>query len=204
MIVRVGLPSFRPVWPIQTQLCFDSLQKYDKSKIDFSLCTVRGTHCLRGRNLSSMAEPKDGPALKRQKLPYDYYLATDDDMAYTPETIQRLISLNLDIVGASYMTRTGPDAHLIVACPVDKTMRNDWFKVWDRGVQEAKWVGGGCLLIKKEVFEGMDYPYWTNDPCYVGDYGDMQTEDISLCIRARGLGYKVFVDLDNRVAHIPT
>jgi hypothetical protein len=144
----------------------------------------------------------------KQILPYDYYLATDDDMAFSPMSIERLIALNLDIVGAAYMTRTGPDAHLIVACPVDKSSKPDWFKVWDSGVQECKWTGGGCLLIKKSVFEAMSYPWWRNNVVTETVdgvvYGDIQTEDVSFCQDARAAGFKVFVDLDNRIAHIPT
>jgi GT2 family glycosyltransferase len=170
--------------------------------------TVSGTHCLRGRNLSAQAKPIDGPAACKQVLPYDYYLAMDDDMAFTGQTVQRLVDLNLDVVGAAYTTRSGPDAHLIVACPLDKKNKQDWFKIWDKGLQECLWVGGGCLLIKKTVFESMDYPYFHNEPIFEElagvKYGDIQTEDISFCCRAREAGYRVFVDLDNRVGHIPT
>ena len=206
-IVRVGLPSVRKL-STQSIATFKALDNYDKTKIDFRICKVTGTHCMRARNISSQAVPTDSMAPVSQKLPYDFYLSTDDDMAFTPQAVERLIALNLDIVGASYMTRSGPDAHLVVACPLDKRNKDDWFKVWDRGLQEARWIGGGCMLIRKNVFESMQYPWWRNNTIFEEiegvQYGDIQTEDLSFCEDARKAGFRVFIDLDNRIAHIPS
>jgi hypothetical protein len=163
---------------------------------------------MRGRNVSSMAKCQDAVAPIKQIMPYDYYLSTDDDMAFTAENIQRLIDLDLDIVGAGYTVRSGNDSHLIVACPIGKRGKPDWFKVWDTGILECDWTGGGLCLIKKNVFEAMEYPYFRNN--VVREelngvmVGDIQTEDISFCQDARKAGFKIWVDLDNRVAHIPT
>ena len=215
--VRVGFPSFRQsvscpncgkkgVIPAQTAAMLQDLQSC--KEINFQVVTVTGTHCMRGRNVSSQAKPQDAVAPIKQILPYDYYLATDDDMAFTSDTIGQLIEHNKDIIGASYMVRSGSDAHLIVACPIGKRAKADWFKVWDRGIQECDWTGGGCLLIKKNVFEAMEYPWFRNNVVREEVngvlVGDIQTEDLSFCQDARRAGFKVYIDLDVRAAHIPT
>ena len=155
-----------------------------------------------------MAIPKEGYAPVKQVLPYDAYLSMDDDMGFTPETVERLIVRNVDIVGASYLNREG-DASEIVAMPVNGRTKKDQFRVWDHGLQEALWTGGGCILIRKNVFEAMPFPWWRNNVSSITDengvqYSEVQTEDISFCSNARDMGFKVYCDLDTRVAHIPT
>lgn len=197
--IRVGLPSVRKQWHPATIATFESLTKYDK--IDFSICKITGTHCVRARNFSAQAVPSSEPALIKQVLPYDYYLSTDDDMAFCPETIERLIAQDKDVIGAAYPTRDGyPDS--LVAAKVGSRGKQDWYKIWDHGLQECDWTGGGCCLIKKEVFENMEYPYFRNHVICDQGYADVCTEDISFCFDARKAGYKIWVDLDNRVAHI--
>lgn len=208
MIVRVGLPWFRKQRPQVTQDTLRALEAYDKSKIDFQLCLVNGTHCVRGRAISSMAVPMNGFAPVRQVLPYDYYLSMDDDMGFSAETVERLIARNVDIVGAAYLNREG-DAAEIVAMPVNGKTKVDQFRVWQCGLQEALWVGGGCMLIRKNVFEAMEFPWWRNNIATILDdkgvaYAEVQTEDISFCANARAAGFKVWIDLDTRAAHIPT
>jgi hypothetical protein len=208
MIVRVGLPWFRKQRPQATQQTLQALETYDKAKIDFQLCLVNGTHCVRGRSISSMAVPKDGYAPVKQVLPYDAYLSMDDDMAFIPETVERLIALDLDVVGAAYLNREG-DASEIVAMPATGKCKADQFRAWDHGVKECLWTGGGCILIRKNVFETMPFPWWRNNVSIITDdngtqYSEVQTEDISFCINARASGFKIWVDLDTRAAHIPT
>lgn len=196
--VRVGLPSSRTM-SRQSKETFEALEKY--SEIKFEVVVVSGTHCAHARNISSLADPKQLRGKIKQALPYDYYLSTDDDMAFRPENIERLVEENLDIVGASYSTREGP-SDIIVAKPFGAKTQEDWLKVYDKGLKEVEWTGGGCILIKKNVFEAMEYPYWRNEVLIDGDEADLSTEDSGFCINARKIGFKVYCDLDNRVAHI--
>ena len=52
----------------------------------------------------------------------------------------------------------------------------------------------------------MDYPYFRNNLLFIEVNGvmmaDVCTEDISFCADARKAGFKIYVDLDNRVEHI--
>ena len=208
IIIRVGLPWLRKVRPQITVDTLAVLRAYDKTKIDFQIVEVGGTHCVRGRNISSMERPVDGYSPVRQKLSYDYYLSMDDDMGFIPETIERLIATDKDVIGASYMNRDG-DASVIVAMPLNAKNKEDKFKVWEHGLKECLWTGGGCILIKKQVFEALDYPWWRNNIAQIKDengilFSELMTEDVSFCEDARKMNYKIWVDLDNRVAHIPT
>ena len=59
MIVRVGIPSVRNPRPKKTDETIDALKAYDKSKIDFQVFIVTGTHCVTvASNIASMANRK--------------------------------------------------------------------------------------------------------------------------------------------------
>jgi len=200
MVVRVGIPSVRNPIPIKTQKTIDALKTYDKSKIDFQIFIISGTHCVRGRNIASQAEPRNSIAPLKQTLPYDYFLSMDDDNSFSPELVERLIEADKDIIGGAYPTRESDN--YIVGAPVGaRYCREDWFTVSDKGLKEALWVGAGCLLIKKKVFETMEYPWWRNNILRVGDQADVCTEDVSFCQDAVKAGFKVFIDLCNRAEH---
>jgi hypothetical protein len=203
MIVRVGLASIRKPMPTQTERTKTALETYDKTKIDFQVYTITGTHCVRARNIAAQAKPINGVSPVRQTLPYDYYLSMDDDMAFVPETIERLIAMDKDVIGAAYQARNALDEYLI-ASPPNTLAKEDWFKVWDHGVKECRFCGAGCLLIKKQVFEAMDYPWFRNNILTINNQADVCTEDVSFCEDATKAGFKIYVDLDNRVAHINT
>jgi hypothetical protein len=201
MIVRVGIPSVRNPRPKKTDETIDALKAYDKSKIDFQVFIVTGTHCVRGRNIASMAEPKNSIAPIQQKLPYDYYLSMDDDNAFSPEIIKRLIEADKDVIGAAYPTRE-QDNYIVGAPTTARYCREDWFKTIDKGLRECLWCGAGCMLIKAKVFESMEYPWWRNNILRVGDQADICTEDVSFCQDVRKAGYKVYIDLCNRAEHV--
>lgn len=199
--IRVGLPSIRKPLPAQTEQTLKALQSYNN--IQFEIKLITGTHCVRARNIAALAIPKNGLAEIKQVLPYDYYLSMDDDMAFTPETVERLIAADKNIIGAAYSSRQ--DNSEIIAAPLDSNyVQERRFKIWDSGIQECLWVGAGCLLIKKAVFEMMDYPYFRNNILTIDGKSDVCTEDIGFAQDAIKLGFKVYVDLDNKVAHLST
>lgn len=113
MIVRVGLPSIRNPMPQKTQDTIEALKNYDKALIDFRVYRVQGTHCVRARNIAAMDIPRNSVAPVKQHISYDYYLAMDDDMAFTPEAIERLIAADKDIIGAAYPTRDSTDNKIV-------------------------------------------------------------------------------------------
>lgn len=65
------------------------------------------------------------------------------------------------------------------------------------------YVGFGWVLIQKGVFESMTYP-WFGPKLQVFENGAVQDfcgEDVSFCLDAKNLGYKIWVDPRIRVGH---
>jgi hypothetical protein len=202
--IRVGLPSYDGNILPQT---IDTINKLiDCKKWDIDFRKVLGTYVCKARNA---AVTLDLSHKKKQKYDWDYFLSMDADMTFSPENVERLIALDLDIVSMGYQGRAGLSANRIVSGhwnpPGDIPGLSNfecWFPVWDTGLKEADWCGMGACLIKKKVFETMEHPYFRHIIVEHGDCANEISEDMSFCIGAKAAGFKIWVDLNNRAGHL--
>lgn len=145
----------------------------------------------------------------------------DSDMIFPREAVARLLSRGLPIVSGLYVARTElPVPHIYQHDHEDE--KGHWYQADVRALGtwllahpeahasnkaavyrdcpaslvEADAVGAGCLLIRREVLEAMEPPWFAFNP---GGYGG---EDFYFCRRAAGLGYKPVVDLSVQCAHV--
>ena len=133
----------------------------------------------------------------------EWLLFLDSDMTPEPETACRLLSHNVDIVGALYFSRDGRyvpmfsevdvgfSSVLVSSCnPTDVSASA-------RDLRQVDWVGTGCMLIRRRVLEAMRPPYMEFGAPGLG-------EDVVFCRRARELGFGVYVDASHCVGHLMT
>ena len=66
---------------------------------------------------------------------------------------------------------------------------------------DVAYTGMGFMLVKKGVFESLDYPWFKPIEKRIGDMVDFTMEDVSFCLRARERGWNVLVDTGVRVGH---
>jgi hypothetical protein len=139
-------------------------------------------------------------------------LFLDADMAFPKDTLLRLRSHGLAIVGGLCRQRRGPT---FAACQwTENEDRTAWRLLppeGDRPLRVAA-TGGACLLIQMAVFDELErrWPgewYFINRECLPGQEpvaGDCMSEDIWFCRRAAEAGYEIWVDQGLKVGHITT
>lgn len=115
----------------------------------------------------------------------EYILFIEEDVVIPAGAIEKLLAVQADIACIDY----GVSA---------------WSCVTRDQRAEILWCGAGCLLVKREVFEKMEYPYFRTDKVlrlndmtwqtlpeeYIKNkaYGGL---DIWFCCEARRLGFKI-------------
>lgn len=123
----------------------------------------------------------------------DYLFQTDCDHSFAPDAIARLWRImhkeNVSIVSGIYQYKAGNSGHGPVAGFWDTDGRLTPLVDWDRGLEtlDVGAVGGGCLLVKTELFRRMRARF----KCEPFDQIGGISEDFSFCKRAVEMGERV-------------
>jgi len=176
--IGIGLPTNRLVKP-KTALSLLRLVAHSKYDYHFIVST-RGYNTAENRNYISAQAVKSG---------CDYLMMVDDDMIYEPDTIDRLVAHDKDIVGGVYMTKYEVQADV-----------NEYFDKRPNELAECKALGGGLILIKCDVFKKIPQPWYG----YIWhDNGSVKkSNDWFFCDKARENGMEVWVDPTVIAKHI--
>jgi hypothetical protein len=142
------------------------------------------------------------------KVDYDYLMWIDSDIVFTPQHFINLLRHEKDIVSGIYPMDGGETFATVKewdevffkkhACfqfmkPDDLQGKNELI--------EVSYTGMGFMLIKKGVFEAMEYPWFRPIEKRIGNMVDFTMEDVGFCLTAKEKGFPVFIDPQVRVGH---
>ena len=89
-----------------------------------------------------------------------HMLFIDDDTAFQPDLLTRLLKHNVDIVGGLYYMRSYPHTPIVFDYVAsDGRCRTRYLKDGDSGLVEVVGMGLGCCLIKTQVFRDVEAPW---------------------------------------------
>ena len=127
-----------------------------------------------------------------------HILMLDDDMTFSQDFLMRLISHDVDIVGGLAFKRT-PDYHPCVYRKKKET--DEHVPFLPLHFSEVDAIGTAGLLMKRQVFEKIAYPYF--ETWYDKNNPDKHySVDFDFCIKAKKEGFKIFVDPEADMGHI--
>ena len=136
---------------------------------------------------------------KAMSLGASHILFLDTDMEYHTQTIPRLLSHRLPVVGAMSFRRYPPFDPIMLR---GKLGDYDSIDTWDEGeLVEVDATGAACLLFEMRVFHKMPRP-WFRFRHLPG--GEGIGEDIGFCSDLKAAGYKIFVDTTVPSGHYTT
>lgn len=121
----------------------------------------------------------------------------DTDQIYRPDTIRRLLSHKLDIVGCMVCRRYPPFDPLMLRGSISRYQR---VETWEPGeLVEVDATGTGCLLFNMKVFRVMPEPWFKFRKAADGS---PVSEDIGFCSDLRAAGFRIFVDTGCPAGHL--
>ena len=134
------------------------------------------------------------------KKDYDYIMWIDSDQVFEPNDFFKLLEHDKNIVSGLYLRKPRSDSlndiPIEFACFNEDGKRlytnevnGELRKVWSNGM--------GWMLIKKGVFEKIEYPWFGPIIEGLGFHG----EDVSFQLRARDSGFESYVDTSVIVGH---
>jgi hypothetical protein len=142
------------------------------------------------------------------QIEYDYIMWIDSDIIFRAEQIRELISHDKDIVSGIYLMADG--RHL-AAC---RDWDEEYFKKHgsfefltlkalegQAALMEVAYTGLGFMLVKKGVFEKLEYPWFSPRNLTIGNASDFCSEDVGFCLKAKDVGFKIYIDPRIKVGH---
>jgi hypothetical protein len=133
----------------------------------------------------------------------DYLLWLDSDMRFPRETIGHLMLRDKPIVAANYATRRMP-VKPVAMMDNNGEIGRVYTAPDSEGLQPVDYIGMGVMMVKREVFEKVEAPWFAIPYSTIGNH--YIGEDVFFCRKAREAGYEVLVDhdLSHQVRHIGT
>ena len=171
-----------------------------------SLYHVRN-YCLGGNTLKGINQkPFQG------NIEYDYIMWIDSDQIFTFDHFKKLLNANKDIVSGLYMMSDNTNYATIEKWDEEYYKIHGRFEFLNResvakktDLFKADYTGFGWMLIKKGVFEKIEYPwfkpFWTEftmDDLVIRDFS---FEDVAFCKDAQKNGFDIWIDPTAIVGH---
>ncbi len=176
--IAIGVPTNRLIKP---KTAHSILNLVAHSKYDYEIIIS-----TRGYNTS---ENRNHIAAKSINAGCTHLFFVDDDMIIPPDTLDRLLAHDKDIVGGVYKTKYEQQED--VAEYFDDK-REDFMKV--------KALGTGCLLIKTDVFKKLPQPWFKYE--WYPNGMVKRSHDWIFCEDAINAGYDVWADRTLEIGHI--
>lgn len=211
--VLIGLPCGSGVVPLPMVQSLLSLHK----PLPCGFMYVERQRIDKARNYIAMEALKTGA---------DYLLFVDDDNPIPPDTLEKFLEADKDIVSAPILSRNaGKDGKHALCSFYSKTVKVDnkdlrlYFpieKFRDEGpLHQIDATGTGCILIKRQVLEALYKKYQDN----IFEFGDIKfkkkttidgveydrrtmSEDCEFSERAVDAGFEIWLDDRIRPYHM--
>jgi glycosyltransferase involved in cell wall biosynthesis/GT2 family glycosyltransferase len=127
---------------------------------------------------------------------YDYLLAIDHDVVFEKDTLKKMLAHDKPLVSGVYRQRMDPPMIEIY----DHNMVRMDISNLTGSLQEIGGCGFGCVLVKREVFASMPYPWFVYHQSL--NHNETFSEDLDFCRKARDRGYKLYADSSILCKHI--
>lgn len=132
----------------------------------------------------------------------EWLFFVDYDVMPPPNALVKLISHDRPIVGGVYHSKSIPSWPLLYV--------KGWpgaFEDYEKGdLVSVHGMGMGCTLIKMEVFDKIDPPWFKTVPGYVKENPNVVlphlTEDTYFCDKARAAGFEIVADTEVQCPHV--
>lgn len=133
---------------------------------------------------------------------YDYLLSVDSDIVLPPDTLEKMLSADKDIISGLYIQRI-PNTQTLEVYMLNENggvVNIPYRLLENKPLTQIAACGMGCVLVKAKVFRDMEYPHFYYKSAL--DHRDTISEDVYFCKKAREHGFEVWTDPSIMCDHI--
>ena len=217
--IMVGFPCYKTTNPVTAFALLALALDFGRDKIRFEMnigdaMIYHSRNAIAHRFLETDAkwllqiDDDIIPCIGRPGWMRTWVKATIDtpDLPLQRHVLHRLIGAKKSLVGASYFGRQD-GAPLIASDPDGRLAKKA--RAYSDEIVPVEWVGTGCLLTHRSVFESIKKSFPEISPKRQGGHFNFYQpldaehgEDVSFCLRARKAGHQPYLDLGTPVFHL--
>ena len=189
--IGIGFPLKDTMLPVQFFYSFACMNK----PAQYMVISPKYPH---GGWSGSIADARNSLVYQAQEAGCSYLLMMDTDQTYPSDTLDKLMSHDVDVCGVRVHRRWPPFDPLLMRGELGKYVRVGDEETFSGDLVQVDATGTGCLLFKMEVFDHVPRPWFKlseHDGKPVG-------EDIYFCAQARKAGINIYVDTSVEVGHM--
>ena len=181
-----------------------------KNKITVMISRRESCNIYYVRNMCLGGDSTKGESQKpfQGSIDYDYMLWVDSDNVFTTNDFIKLYQLKKEIASGLYLTQNGKNFATVKDWDEEFYKKHGAFEfLTPENIKNNKepfvvdYTGFGFILIKRGVFEKLQYPWFRPIWKKFGNINEFTMEDVSFCHLVRELGMKVWVHPEVIVKH---
>lgn len=132
----------------------------------------------------------------------DWLWIMGDDHSFSPQLLDKLLAREVEIVVPLCLMRNPPyrPVAFVSTGNPDESRRLDLNDYPEGGLVKVKTCGSAGMLIRREVFDFVDRPWFEAGRAGTAVVG----EDLNFCDKARAAGFDIHLDLDLPLGHCTT
>lgn len=175
----------------------------------FSVCLIQMNHPPNTRvdwALSTDIAGARNTLIERSlEVGSEWILFLDDDHAFPPDLLLRLLKHDKDFVCSLYLRRAQPFAPVAFSGKNEEGLYDsiDLTTMPITGLQRIHAAGGAGMMVKSEVFRAIEYPWFEHGR--VVENGEVKwnaSEDIIFCEKANAAGFDIWLDPEAQLGHM--
>ena len=199
--VFIGIPYGKPIEPVCFQ-CYVNLIAYLAAEPKYTIATKFTSSAYLDCNRNELAK-------QAVKGGSDYLLMIDSDMTYPETVLDTLISRDKDVIGVLYFsprenkerTGTGRIGPLIYDYNPETKLWGEWIECHAKKPFRVNAVGTGIMLIKTEILEKIEQPWFSFFTVKYRKAVEVLGEDVAFCLKCMAAGVEVWVDPTMDIGH---
>lgn len=185
------------------------LYHLNKKGIVYEYYTGFSRNIYETRNMCLLGSPenKDKQVLFDGKE-YSHILWIDDDITFNNENFDKLYEANRDVVSGFYLMSN--QTHYATVKKWDEKFfeKNGFFEFMspqdikeEKLLKRVEYTGFGFILIKKGVFEQLNYPWFEPTHLNIKNSVDFSMEDVTFCLKCKKLNIPIYAHPEVIVGH---
>ena len=186
-MIIIGTVCYKTILARTAYSLMDTLRKHPETEMAFQ----SGVFVHENQNnLVELAKAKKASHL----------FLVEHDIVFDPDTLQRLLDLDKDVVAAPYSGRALPRRPLIYQKANDGELYMMSYDIWPDKPFKCYGVSTGCTLVKMSVFDKIEKPYFSFE--YTKEGKMKMSQDIYFSKKVNEAGMECWVDPTIDVVHI--